>query len=346
MNLAQLTGRDSLRDVVSNLEAQRAKLYHLEATTVSRSSLARLNEVQPYTLYEEVFPKLLSRCQHAAPRHGFRFKNKRYSLDASTLDLCLSLFPWAKFRTTKGTVKLHVGLDHDGYQRAFVQLSEGKCHEVNVARSLSLPRVSIVVFDRRYTDYAWYNQLNGNNIYFVTRQKKKARYGVAARRTVDKARGLGCDRTITLRGSRAEAWTIPLRRIGYTDPESGQRYVLLTNLFHLSAQTIAEIYKARWQIEWFFKWIKQNLKIKSFSGTSSNAVMTPIRVALCVYPLLAYIKFSSTLGSSLQQIPRLLQLNLFVRRDLMALLRCELPPLTPTSRQTRLQFIRKFMGQQ
>lgn len=178
MALAQLSGRSSLRDVVSNLSAQTRKLYHLGAATVSRSSLARVNEKQPSALYEELFAKLLSRCQGLAPRHGFRFKNKLYSLDASTIDVCLSIFPWAKFRTTKGAVKLHVGLDHDGLLPAFMAITDGKTHDITAARALQLPKSSVVVMDRGYTDYAWYNQLNSRNIFFVTRQRKNARYRV------------------------------------------------------------------------------------------------------------------------------------------------------------------------
>jgi putative transposase len=165
MGLAQLSGRNSLRDVVSNLSAQAAKLYHLGTALVSRSSLARVNEQQPSALYEALFAKLLARCQGRAPRHGFRFKNKLYSLDASTIDLCLSVFPWVRFRTTKGAVKLHVGLDHDGLLPAFMNITDGKTHDITAARAVRLAKDSILVVDRGYTDYAWYNQLNANNIF-------------------------------------------------------------------------------------------------------------------------------------------------------------------------------------
>ena len=337
LGLAQLAGRASLRDVVSNLKAQAGKLYHLGCGEVNRSSLARINEQQPHSLYEALFGKLLARCQALGPRHRFRFKNKLYSLDASTIDLCLSVFPWAKFRTTKGAVKLHVGLDHDGYLPAFVQITEGRVHEVNLARKLDLPGGSIVVFDRGYTDYAWYNHLNSRKIYFVTRQKKNACYTVIKRRPVSRASGITSDQTIRLTGTKADQCPILLRRIGYRDPETGKHYVFLTNAFQLSASTIAAIYKERWQIELFFKWIKQNLKIKSFLGTSRNAVMTQIWVAMCMYLLLAYIRFMSKLGLGMQQILRLLQLNLFDRRDLNALLRGDPPEPQISPLQTRLQ---------
>jgi hypothetical protein len=338
MTLAQLSGRSSLRDVVSNLSAQTAKLYHLGATIVSRSSLARVNEKQPYTLYEQLAGKLLIQCQGRAPRHGFRFKNKLYSLDASTIDLCLSVFPWAKFCTTKGAVKLHLGLDHDGMLPSFLSITDGKAHDITAARALRLPKGSIVVMDRGYTDYAWYNQLNSQSIFFVTWLRKNACYRVTERRNVCKSKGLSSDQTIQLTGARAGNCPISLRRIGYKDAETGIQYYFLTNNFDLAAATIAEIYKARWQIELFFKWLKQSLKIKSFLGTSRNAVMTQIWIAVCVYLLLAYLKFASQIGSSFQHILRLLQLNLFDRRGLRELLVGN-PPEPPASQlQKSLKF--------
>lgn len=338
LGLGQLSGRISLRDIVSNISVQSSKLYHLGVNTVSRSSLARVNEQQPHTLYEALFNKLLSRCQGQAPKHGFRFKNKLYSLDASTIDLCLSVFPWAKFRTTKGAVKLHVGLDHSGYLPTFMTVTDGKTHDVTVGRTLKLPKQSIVVFDRGYTDYKWYKLLNDNGIFFVTRQKSNASYEVIERRPVSKAQGLTSDQTIIIKGTKAGDCPVPLRRIGYRDPETGKHYVFLTNNFKLAAKTIADIYKARWQIELFFKWVKQNLKIKTFLGTSKNAVLTQIWVAMCMYLLLAYIKFCSRLSLSFQQILRLLQLNLFERRDLMCLLKGDPPAPSNRHLQTQLQF--------
>ena len=267
------------------------------------------------------------------PKH--KFKNKLYSLDASTIDLCLSVFPWARFRATKGAVKLHVGLEHGGLLPAFVAITDGKTHDLSVARALRLPKGSIVVMDRGYNDYAWYNQLNNNNIYFVTRLKTNAQYRVIERRTVLKNKGLTCDHTIQLTGARAKNCPIRLRRIGYQNADTGIHYTFLTNHFKLAARTIADIYKARWQIELFFKWIKQNLKIKSFLGTSRNAVLTQIWIAMCVYLLLSYIKFLNHIQPSLQQMLRLLQLNLFERRKLLELLRPE-PPVSPN--QTALVF--------
>lgn len=321
LTLAQLSGRCSLRDIVDSLSAQVQRLYHLGSVPLSRSNLARINEDKPYQLYEALFGKLLSRAQTSCPGHSFRFKNPLYSLDASTIDLCLSVFPWADFRRTKGAIKLHVALNHRGYLPEFVTITKGKVHEVNVSRTLAFPKGSIVVIDRGYADYTLFNTLTNKGIFFVTRLKSNADYRVIDRREVRKAIGLSCDQTIELAGYySSQKCPSRLRRIGYRDPDTGKRYVFLTNHFRLSAQTIAQVYKARWQVEMFFKWIKQNLKIKSFYGTSKNAVMTQIWIAMCTYLLLAMLKFQSKTNKSLQQILRLLQMNLFEKWPLMELL--------------------------
>ena len=321
MVTGQLAGRTSLRDIESNLAAQQNKLYHLGAVNVSRSSLSRVNANQPYSLYEVLFGKLLHRCQSLAPKHGFRFKNKLYSLDASTIDLCLSVFPWATFRKTKGAIKLHAAVNHEGYLPSFIHITEGKVHDVKAAPKLSLEKGSIVVFDRGYNDYAWFNALNSKGIWFVTRLKKNAKYRVLERRKVNRSTGITSDQVIELTGTKKKSCPIKLRRIGYRDQETGIRYEFLTNNMQLSAKTVADIYKSRWQIELFFKWIKQNLKIKTFLGTSKNAVMSQIWIALCVYLLLSYLKFTSCKDRSIQQILRLLQMNLFDRRELIPLIR-------------------------
>ncbi|RLA40622.1 MAG: IS4 family transposase [Gammaproteobacteria bacterium] len=327
MAMAQLAGRNSLRDIVENVSAQAHRLYHLGSAKLTRSNLSRINEDKPYALYEALFGKLLSRCQGMTPGHSFRFNNPMYSLDASTIDLCLSAFPWADFRTTKGAIKLHVGLNHAGYLPEFVTITDGKTSDIEAGRALDFPKGSMVAIDRGYNDYAWYNQLTEKGIFFVTRLKSNAKTRVVSRRPVLSSKGLTSDQTIAFTGVQtAKKCPIPLRRIGYRDPETGKHYIFLTNNFKLAAKTIADIYKARWQVELFFKWIKQNLKIKSFIGTSKNAVMTQIWIALCIYLLLAFIKFQSKLKKSMQQILRLLHLNLFEKRDLMALLRGD-PPL-------------------
>ena len=321
MAMAQLSGRNSLRDIVNSVSTQAHRLYHLGSAKMTRSNLSRINENKPHTLYEALFGKLLDRCQQLTPGHSFRFKNKLYSLDASTIDLCLSVFPWADFRSTKGAIKLHIGFNHSGYLPEFVTITEGKTSDIEIGRMLSFPAGSIVAIGRGYTDYQWYNQLNNKGIFFVTRLKSNASHKVIKRHPVLKNKGLTSDQTIILTGiGAAKDYPIQLRRIGYRDQQTGKQYVFLTNHFKLAAKTIADIYKARWQVELFFKWIKQNLKIKSFVGTSKNAVMTQIWIALCVYLLIAFIKFQAKLKQSMQQILRLLQLNLFEKRDIMVLL--------------------------
>ena len=326
MAMGQLTGRKSLRDVVENLSAQAHRLYHLGSARLTRSTLSRINEDKPYPLYEALFGKRLARCRNRPSGHRFRFNNKLYLLDASMIDLCLSVFPWAQYKTTKGAIKLHVGLDYEGSIPEFVSITEGKTGDVTARRVLQFPKGSIVVMDRGYIDYAWFNQLNTNKIFFVTRLKRGTRYRVMEHRQVDQKQGLSSDQTIELTAAKAsKACPIRLRRIGYRDPDTGTHYFFLTNHFKLSAKTIADIYKARWQVELFFKWIKQNLKIKTFLGTSKNAVLTQIWIELCVYLMLAFLKFQSKLALSTQQILRLLQLNLFEKCDLMALLRGDPP---------------------
>lgn len=322
LTAAQLSGRNSLRDIVDSLSAQAHRLYHLGSAKLTRSNLSRMNESKPYELYEALFGRLLQRCQSLTPRHNFRFKHPLYSLDASTIDLCLSMFPWADFRTTKGAIKLHVGLNHAGYLPEFVSITEGKVHDVKIGKLLNFPKGSIIAMDKGYNDYGWYKQLTDKGIFFVTRLKTNAKYRVVSRRSVFKSKGLSCDQTIEFTGAQtSKKCPTQLRRIGYKDAITGKRYIFLTNNFKLSARTIADIYKARWQVELFFKWIKQNLKIKSFVGTSKNAVLTQIWIAMCVYLILAFLKLQSGLAKSMQQMLRLLQTNLFEKRDLMALLR-------------------------
>ena len=321
MCIAQLSGRRSLRDVVENVSAQEHRLYHLGSTKLSRSNLSRINENKPYELYEKLFGVLLKLCQKQAPGHGFRFENALYSLDATTIDLCLSLFPWAVFRKKKGAIKLHVGMNHKGNIPEFVTVTDGKQHDVKEGRLLEFPKGSIVAIDRGYTDYHWYKQLSDKGIFFVTRMKGNAKTRTMERRDVNREVGLTSDQTIEFTGYYASRrCPIRLRRIGYRDAETGKHYVFLTNNFALSANTVAKIYRSRWQIELFFKWIKQNLKIKSFIGTSKNAVMTQIWIALCIYLLLAFLKFQSRTGKSMQQILRLLQTNLFEKWSLSDLI--------------------------
>jgi len=324
----QLTGRSSLRDGIQSMNSRANNLYHLGAKPVSRSTFADANNVRPASLYEALFTKIYQRCRIVSPKHKFKFKNKLFSLDASVIDLSLSAFPWARFRRTKSAVKIHTLLDHSGYLPAFVAITDGKTHETKVATSLSLPKGSIVVEDKAYNDYQWFADLTQTGIFFITRQKRNAIYRVTERRNVNKKQGLCSDQTIRLNSIKGQQCPHPLRRIGYRDPETKKHYVFLTNNFKLSPKTIADIYKDRWQIEIFFRWIKQNLKIKAFIGNSRNAVMTQIYVALIAYLLLYLLKYLSKVSVSLQNLLRVIQLNLFRKCSLKELFK---PPPIDTA---------------
>ena len=299
---------------------------------------------QPHELYKSLFAALLRRCQTVTPAHGFRFNNELYSMDASMIDLCLSVFPWGSYRKAKGGIKLHVAMNHKGNLPEFVTVTEARTHEVNEGRRVDFPKGSIVAVDRGYTDYEWYKTLSDKGVYFVARLKSNATTRIVERREVDRSKGLSSDHTIEFTGvTTSKRCPIALRRIRYRDPTTGKRYEFLTNNFSLAASTIAAIYKSRWQIELFFKWIKQNLKIKSFLGTSKNAVMTQIWIALCVYLLIAYLKFVSKSKKSMQQILNLLQMNLFEKwyiHDLIHGKSTERIPINPD----QLSFADKLTG--
>ena len=325
--IGQLGGRSSLRDIEATCRSQGGHHYHLGSQSISRSALGRANEQLSYRFYEGLFQRLYQRYQGTTRRHGFRFKNKLFSLDASLIDVSMKVFPWANFGRKKSAFKLHLGLDHDGLIPAFSCVTQGKVSDMTQARQFDFPKGSVLVFDKGYNCYRWHNSLTEKGIYFVSRIRSNAQYRVLKRHAVDKSSGVTSDQTIEYTATRTDGDKLkPVRRIGYRDPETGKHYVFISNQFDWSAKTIADIYKQRWQVELFFKWIKQNLKIKAFLGTTENAVMTQIMAALCVYLLLAYLKFQSKISKSLQQIIRLLQLNLFTRRSLLTLLQ----PLDPT----------------
>ena len=331
----QLTGRSSLRDGIQTMNSRADNLYHLGAKTVSRSTFADANNVRPASFYEALFVKTYQRCQIVSPKHKFKFKNKLFSLDASVIDLSMSAFPWARFRRTKSAVKIHTLLDHSGYLPAFVSITDGKTHETKVATSLSLPKGSIVVEDKAYNDYQWFADLTTNGIFFITRQKRNAIYRVTERRNINKKQGLCSDQTIRLTSMKGQECPHPLRRIGYRDTETKKHYVFLTNNFKLSPKTIADIYKDRWQIEIFFRWIKQNLKIKAFIGNSRNAVMTQIYVALIAYLLLSLFKYLSKVSVGMQNLLRVIQLNLFRKCSLEELFKP--PPINTTNNNDNRQ---------
>ena len=242
--MAQLTGRQSLRDIEANINVQAGCRYHLGVRRIAKSSLARVNEKQPYTLYEALFGKLVSRCQHLSPQHKFRFKNPLFSLDASLIELSLAIFPWADHNRSKAAMKLHVGLDHRGHFPAFATVTDGARHDVPVGREFDFPKGSVVVIDKGYTDYAWYKQLTDKGIFFVTRQRTNAKYRAIDHREVSREQGITSDQVIELTGVQLKNISMPkLRRVGYQDPETGRHYVFLTNHFGLSAKTVANVYK-------------------------------------------------------------------------------------------------------
>lgn len=320
--VGHLGGRTSLRDIEATLQSQSQHQYHLGSQSVSKSALGRANEQLDYQFYERLFNSLYQRCVQAAPGHAFRFKCKLFSLDATLIDISMKVFPWANYNGMKAAFKLHVGLDHDGLIPAFANLTSARVSDMTQARGLRFPQGSIVVFDKGYNCYAWHNALTEQGVFFVTRIRGNARYRVLERRPIRQNSGVTSDQIIEYTSVRSSKKSLqPVRRVGYRDPESGRHYVFITNQFNWSPKTIADIYKQRWQVELFFKWIKQNLEIKAFLGTSENAVMTQIMAALCVYLLLAFMKFQSRITRSLQQITRLLHLNLFARRPLLALLK-------------------------
>jgi hypothetical protein len=319
---AQASGKNSLRDIQTALETQQSKLYHLGLPVVKRSTLSDANTNRDYQIMEKLFYHLLARCQQIAPKHQFRFKNPAYAFDSSTIDLCLALFPWAKFRQTKGAIKLHCQLDLRGQIPSFAVITDGKCADIRAARLfLDLIPDSINILDRGYIDFNWFRLIDEADAFFVTRAKDGLSYHVTGQQEIDLKKGLLFDQTIQLTGPLSQKkYDKPLRLVGFYDAETKNTYHFLTNNFKLAAFTIAQLYKARWHVELFFKWIKQHLKIKTFLGTSKNAVMTQIWAAMSYYLLLAYIKFQTRFKQSLFFLHRLVQNTLLDRLGLVDLL--------------------------
>ena len=319
---SQIMQKDSLRDIVTGLSAHAARWYHLGLIGICKSTLSDANARRNYRIFEELFYNLLARCKNQTPKHKFRFKNPLYTIDASTIDLCLSVFPWAKFRTTKGAIKLHCLYDHSGALPTFMTITDGKRHDVRVVKDNTLPLLpdSIVSIDKAYIDYEWLNSLDEQGVWFVTRAKTNIDYAVVGQHPISSKRVLS-DERIFLQGVLTKIkYSKDLRLIRYYDEERKKTLTFLTNNFKLAATTIAQIYESRWQIELFFKWIKQNLKIKSFLGTSKNAVLTQIWVAMCYYLLLTYIKYQTKYGFSLLQLSRVIREMLFERKALIDIL--------------------------
>ena len=342
MLFGQLAGQDSLRGIEAGLATQARHLYHLGIEPIHRSTLAYANEHRTNELFKNLFFSMLSKCQAIAPKHKFRFKNPLYSLDATTIDLCLSLYDWAKFRTTKGAVKLHVKLNHAGYLPDFAVMTTGKVHEQTAARSVPFEKGDVVAFDRGFSDFAWYATLDTKGISFVTRAKCNLAYRTVEKRDIDHLPNILADHVIKLKNFYAKQdYPKQLRRIISKDSDTGKKISILTNQLSWSARTIASVYKERWQIELFFKTLKQQLKIKSFVGTSKNALLSQLWTALIAYLLLSYLKFKSKFGWSLYTLSSILPTNLFSRRNLWDWLNAPFhaaSPSPPTTIQHDLAF--------
>ena len=343
MVFCQLGQAHSLREICGGLATCLGKLKHLGVDSApKRSTLAYANEHRPWQLYQKVFYQLLAKCRVLAQgKKPFRFKNKLFSLDATLIELCVTLFDWAKYRQTKGAIKLHLLLDHDGYLPVFCSMTEGNVHEVNIAHTLKFPKGSILAIDRGYVDYEQFARWTESGIFFVTGEKDNAAFRVIETRPVPENRNIIKDQLIKLTGYESiKKCPHTLRRVEVWDEENERSIVLWTNHLSFGATTIASIYKDRWQIEIFFKTIKQNLKIKTFVGTSRNALLTQIWTALIAILVLKYLKFRSTLGWSLSNLVAMLRYNLFTYRDLWTWLDnpFETPPLVPSAAQLVMSY--------
>jgi hypothetical protein len=329
---AQATGKQSLREIEGGLQLHHARLYHLGLRPVARSTIADGLERRGCGLFEELFHAMVRRTAEKAPSHAFRFKHPLYSIDATTIDLCLSVFDWAKFRRQKGAIKLHCQLDHAGHIPSFVHISDGKMHDVKATEDFfTLSPDSIYCFDKAYVSCQWLHSIHKTKAFFVTRAKTNMDYSITGQHSKGGKKGVLSDLVIKLNGhASAKKYPSKMRLVIFKDETTGKIYHFITNNFRLAASTIAAIYKQRWQIELFFKWIKQNLKIKTFLGTSKNAVMAQVWVAMIYYLLLAYIKFMSKTKLSLTAFARRVKEGLMMQLDLLELL-CLSPskPLKP-----------------
>ena len=324
MAFAQLTYRESLRDIETCLRAQKDKLYHMGIRgSVSRSTLADANERRDWRIYADYAQALIriARPLYADEDLGLDLDNTVYALDASTIDLCLSVFPWALFRSTKSAVKLHTLLDLRGNIPTFIHISDGKLHDVNVLDILLPEPGAFYIMDRGYVDFERLHTLHMAGGFFVIRTKSNTKYKRRYSHPVDKSSGVRCDQTIVLNGVNTTTdYPQPLRRIKYHDVQTGKTFNFLTNNFAVPAQTVADLYRYRWQVELFFKWIKQHLRIKSFFASSEKAVKSQIWIAISVYVLVAIIKKRLDIKADLYTILQILSLTLFEKTSLLQIL--------------------------
>jgi len=324
MAFAQLTYRESLRDIETCLRSVQTKLYHMGFRgRIARSTLADANRRRDWRIYADFAQTLIDQARrlYVDEPLGVDLKGAAYALDSTTIDLCLSLFPWATFRRRKGAVKLHTLLDLRGNIPCFIRVSQGKLHDVNILDELLIEPGAFYIMDKAYLDYGRLYRLHQQAAFFLTRAKKNLDYKRLKSHPIDKATGLRSDQTIVLAGVKSsQAYPEPLRKIRYLDVASDQRFVFLTNNFVLPALTIAQLYKCRWQIELFFKWIKQHLRIKAFYGTSPGAVRTQVWIAISVYVLVAIVKKEMKIERSLSEILQILSVNPFEKTPVLQLL--------------------------
>ena len=342
MLFCQLGRAQSLREIVGGLAACEGKLQHLGVGVApKRSTLAYANEHRPWQLFQSVFEALYQRCVADTQQRGrrkFRFKHKLLSLDATLIPLCLSLFDWAHYRRSKGAVKLHLILDHDGYLPRFAVITNGKISDIEVARSLEFEPGTMLVIDRGYQDFAWWLELSRRKVFFVTRLKDNAEYGIVEQRNVDRNGGILRDEIVVLTKLQEAGPAARMRRIEMWVEDKQESIVFFTNHLKLAASTIAAVYRDRWQVELFFKALKQSLRIKTFVGTSANAVMIQIWTALIAMLVVKYLQLRSTFSWSLSNLIALLRHQLFVYRELNAWLNAPFqpPPEPPPVQQLPL----------
>lgn len=310
----QLTGHNSLRAIEAGLHGVKKRLYHLGiAFEIRRSTLSDANDRRDSRIFESAFYHLLPKAQALAPKNKLKLKGPLLALDATTIELCLSLSPWARLHHGKGGMKLHMAVDLAGDLPTVMVLTEGRKHDVTVARKMTWAPGTVLIMDRGYVDFEWMWKLTQEGVYFVTRMKKNCRHRVRECRKTNRTQGILADQTIRLKGKGYEG---KLRKVSYRDPETGHKYIFLTNRFDLAAKTVCDLYKARWQVELFFKTMKQQLQVRKYLGTSVNAVKAQIWVALIAYLLLAIVRFQSKLGWGIPALMAALTVVLFSNRDL------------------------------
>jgi len=342
MLCGQLTGHDSIRAIERVFAHSDGKMRAMGFGPVRKSTLADANQVRSLAVLEEAFQYCLTQASRFAPKqNGFRFKGDVFALDSTTIELCLSLSPWARFHHEKGAVKLHTAIDIAGDLPQFTVITEGRTHDVKAAReNLSFKPGDTVAMDRAYVDFAWMNDLNVGGVTFVTRAKRNIRFKVVECRKTDRTRGYMADQTIALNSTAGKAYEGKLRRVSFRDPDTGKWLVFLTNNFELSYKTICSLYKARWKVELFFKTLKQNLKIKKFLGTSVNAVKSQILVALIAYLLVQILRFTTKARISVTDAMAVIGTLLLLKEPISRLFG-DLPKITryPPSPQLQFDFV-------